>query len=88
MIIPLIIQQTIEEKFREMITNWIQSIQQNIIWLLTTVKDATITIGRATYGSMIIIGIVMWASGTQRYLSRKLIIGGSIIAIITELLSG
>jgi len=86
--IPLIIQQTIEEKFREMITNWIQSIQQNIIWLLTTVKDATINIGRATYGSMIIIGIVMWASGTQRYLSRKLIIGGSIIAIITELLSG
>ena len=88
MMIPLIIQQTIEEKFREMITNWIQSIQQNIIWLLTTVKDATINIGRATYGSMIIIGIVMWASGTQRYLSRKLIIGGSIIAIITELLSG
>ncbi|MCS7368536.1 MAG: hypothetical protein NDF57_02355 [archaeon GBS-70-058] len=51
------------------------------------IKDAALTIGRASYSSMIIIGIIMWCMNIQKYYARRLIYGGIILALITELLA-
>jgi hypothetical protein len=81
------ITQSLEDKFRDIISNWINNLEKNIIWIVSMIKDAALTIGRASYSSMIIIGIVMWCMNIQKYYARRLIYGGVILALITELLA-
>ncbi|MEM2136469.1 MAG: hypothetical protein QXI93_00740 [Candidatus Methanomethylicia archaeon] len=83
----VLFKQSLEEKFRNIIYDWMQSIERNLIWLISTIKDTTIMIGRASYTSMIIIGIILWSMNIQKYLARKLIYGGIIIALLTEIIS-
>ncbi|MCS7363890.1 MAG: hypothetical protein NDF54_00430 [archaeon GB-1867-035] len=85
-LLAIIYNQSLEEKFREMILNWIKAIERNVSWLISTITTTTLIIARTSYSSMIILGVILWASGIQRYFGRKLIIGGSIIALISEIL--
>lgn len=85
-LLTIIYSQNIEEKFREIILNWIEAIERNLSWLASTITTTTLMIARTSYSAMIIVGVVLWASGLQRYFGRKLIIGGSIIALISEIL--
>jgi len=80
--------QSLEDKFREIILRWIESIQRNILWLLSVIRDASLVIARASYSVMLIMGVILWAAGIQRYMARRLIVGGAIIALVTEILLG
>ncbi|HID16399.1 MAG TPA: hypothetical protein EYP16_06335 [Candidatus Atribacteria bacterium] len=85
-ILKIMYSQSLEEKFRETILNWIKSIERNLSWLISTITTTTLIIARTSYSAMIILGVILWASGIQKYFGRKLIIGGSIIALISEIL--
>lgn len=83
----MFITQNLEDQFREIIQNWIKKIEENIIWFISTIKEAALTIGRASYSSMIILGIILWCMNLQKYYAKRLIYGGIILALIVELLS-
>lgn len=86
LLLTIINSQSIEERFREAILGWMKAIERNVIWLLSTITTTALIIARTSYTTMIILGVILWASGLQRYFGRKLIIGGSIIALISEVL--
>ncbi len=50
------------------------------------IRNAALTIARGSYGTMLIVGILLWATGVNRYIGRRLVIGGSIIALLSEIL--
>ncbi|MEM0084892.1 MAG: hypothetical protein QW743_06375 [Candidatus Methanomethylicia archaeon] len=83
----VIMKQTLEDRFKDIIYNWIKKIEENIIWIVSTIKDAALTIGRASYSSMIIIGIILWCMNIQKYYAKRLIYGGVALALIIEVLS-
>ncbi|MEM0211499.1 MAG: hypothetical protein QXO82_02110 [Candidatus Methanomethylicia archaeon] len=83
----VIMKQTLEDRFKDIIYNWIKKIEENIIWIVSTIKDVALTIGRASYSSMIIIGIILWCMNIQKYYAKRLIYGGVALALIIEVLS-
>lgn len=83
----VIIKQTLEDRFKDIIYNWIKKIEENVIWIISTIKDVALTIGRASYSSMIILGIILWCMNIQKYYAKRLIYGGVILALIIEVLS-
>jgi hypothetical protein len=87
MINLIMVTQSLEEKFRDIVSSWIRDVEENIVWITSMIKDAALTIGRASYSSMIIIGVIMWCMNIQKYYARRLIYGGIILALITELLA-
>jgi len=84
----LTVSQSLEERFRQVILEWVEAVERNILWLLSVVRDASLIVARASYSVMLILGVILWAAGVQRYLARRLIIGGSILALVTEILLG
>ncbi|MCS7097285.1 MAG: hypothetical protein NZ926_02335 [Candidatus Methanomethylicia archaeon] len=77
----------LEEKFREIIFNWLKRVEENIIWIISILKDTALTISRASYSSMIIIGMILWCMNIQKYYAKRLVYGGILLALITELIS-
>jgi len=85
-VLSLIVEISMEEKFRELILKILEAIERNILWLMNTVKVVALHIARGSYFTMMILGIILWATGLNRYMGRRLMIGGSIIALLSEIL--
>ena len=65
----------------------IDSLTQKIMDILDTLKGAALSIGRVLAGTLIALGVVLWASDIFSYKGRRLIIAGIVLMIILELLS-
>ncbi|RLG54555.1 MAG: hypothetical protein DRO00_01005 [Thermoproteota archaeon] len=55
--------------------------------LLLTVKGAVMGLGKVLGGTILIIGLVLWASDLFSYKGRRLITAGALLLLILELLS-
>jgi len=55
--------------------------------LLLTIKGAVIGLGKVLGGTILIIGLVLWASDLFSYKGRRLITAGALLLLILELLS-
>ena len=53
--------------------------------LLTTINSTVIEISRLAYISVILVGLLLWATHLDRRLGKDLIKGGVVLAILSEL---
>ncbi|RLG47198.1 MAG: hypothetical protein DRN90_05350 [Thermoproteota archaeon] len=65
------------------IDDFIKELEQ----LLLMVRGAVISLGKILGGTVLIIGLVLWASDLFAYKGRKLITAGALLLLILELLS-
>ncbi|GEM_PF-2868164 len=66
-----------------MIDDFIKELGQ----LLLTIKGAVLSLGKILGGTILIIGLVLWASDLFAYKGRRLITAGALLLLILELLS-
>ncbi len=66
--------------------NAINELTQSIMKILTMLKESAISIGRVLAGTLIALGVVLWASDIFTYKGRKLILAGIILLILMELI--
>lgn len=64
----------------------ISELTQAIIHLLNMLRESAFSIGRVLSGTLIAIGVVLWASDVLAYKGRKLILAGIILLILMELI--
>ncbi len=64
----------------------INELTQSILGILNTLKASAISIGRVMAGTLIALGVVLWASDIFTYKGRKLILAGIILLIVMELI--
>ncbi len=64
----------------------INELTQSIMNILNLLKESAISIGRVLAGTLIALGVVLWASDIFTYKGRKLILAGIILLILMELI--
>jgi len=64
-----------------------QKIVDELVDILEFIKEVALDIGRILSGTLIAVGVVLWASDIFSYKGRKLITSGVILYFILELLS-
>ncbi len=65
------------------IEGFIEELEQ----LLLTIKGAVMGLGKILGGTILVVGLVLWASDLFSYKGRKLITAGALLLLILELLS-
>ncbi len=66
--------------------NAIQDLTQDIMNILNTLKESAISIGRVMAGTLIALGVILWASDIFSYKGKRLILAGIILLILMELI--
>ncbi len=64
----------------------ISELTQSIVNILNMLKESALTIGRVLAGTLIALGVVLWASDIFTYKGRRLILAGIILLILMELI--
>ncbi len=64
----------------------IGELTQSIVNILNMLKESALTIGRVLAGTLIALGVVLWASDIFTYKGRRLILAGIILLILMELI--
>ncbi len=64
----------------------INELTQSIVNILNMLKESALTIGRVLAGTLIALGVVLWASDIFTYKGRRLILAGIILLILMELI--
>ncbi len=72
--------------FNTRFNSMIEKIRDMILSVLSAIKDAALQVGRIMAGTLIALGVVLWASDIFSYKGKKLVISGIILLIIIELL--
>lgn len=70
------------------INKFLSMVQETIIYVIRKGLEVLITIARASYVALGLLGLVLWATGISPYRGRHLIVGSIILAIIAEIASG
>jgi len=70
------------------IDKFLTSIQSAFIYLIHRGLEVLITIARASYIALGLLGLVLWATGISPYRGRHLIVGSIILAIVSEVAYG
>lgn len=65
----------------------IEAIVEELKLVLGMMKNAALGLGKVLAGAILAIGVVLWASDIFSYKGRRLIISGSILLIILELIT-
>jgi len=73
---------------RESIDKFLASIQSAFVYLIRRGIEFLITIARASYIALGLLGITLWATGISPYRGRHLIIGSIVLAIVSEVAYG
>ncbi len=66
--------------------NAIQDLTQDIIDILSILKESAISIGRVMAGTLIALGVILWASDIFSYKGKRLILAGIMLLILIELI--
>jgi hypothetical protein len=53
-------------------------------YLLTTINSAVIDVARLAYGSLLLLGLVLYYTHVERRLGKDLIKGGVVLALLIE----
>ncbi len=64
----------------------IQDLTQDIVDILNTLKESAITIGRVLAGTLVALGVILWASDIFSYKGKRLILAGIVLLILMELI--
>jgi len=67
---------------------FLASIQSTLMYLIRRGIEFLITIARASYIGLGLLGITLWATGISPYRGRHLIIGSIVLAIVSEIAHG
>lgn len=70
------------------IDKFLTSTQSAFIYLIHRGLEVLITIARASYIALGLLGLVLWATGISPYRGRHLIVGSIILAIVSEVAYG
>ncbi len=64
----------------------INDLTQSIIDILNMLKESALSIGRVLAGTLVALGVVLWASDIFSYKGKRLILAGIILLILMELI--
>ncbi|MEM2834681.1 MAG: hypothetical protein QXD66_03130 [Candidatus Nezhaarchaeales archaeon] len=73
---------------KAMVDKFLTGIQETLIYVIHRGVEVLITVARASYVALGLLGLVLWATGASPYRGRHLIVGSIILAIIAEVASG
>ena len=76
----------VEDNFRSTIGSWIAFFESNIAWFSETMIGIMKNAIKATYFTVGLAGVVMWATGIAKYSGKRLIIGAILMALVSEIL--
>jgi len=65
----------------------LEGFKAELIEILSFLRESAIELGRILAGTLIAVGVVLWASDVFSYKGRKLITSGVILYFVLELLS-
>ena len=75
-------------KVKEKVDAFLTGVQELFLFTLQRGLEVLITIARASYLVLGLLGIVLWGTGVSPYRGRHLIVGAVVLAIVTEVLRG
>ncbi|MEM1900760.1 MAG: hypothetical protein QXZ45_01200 [Candidatus Nezhaarchaeales archaeon] len=73
---------------KALVDKFLIGIQETLVYVLHKGVEVLITVARASYVALGLLGLVLWATGISPYRGRHLIVGSIILAIIAEVASG
>lgn len=68
----------------EPVDGWIKGFFDALKHVLTLILSLSMDIARIVYMLMLLVGVILWATGIWKYQGRQLIIGGILVAIFAE----
>ncbi|RLF21609.1 MAG: hypothetical protein DRJ68_03095 [Thermoprotei archaeon] len=74
--------------FKSAIDDFLSSIQEALIYVINKGLIFLVTVIRASYVALALLGVVLWASGFSPYRGRSLILGAIILAVVSEVAYG
>jgi len=70
------------------ISKFLAGVQELFLFIVHKGLEVLITIARASYFALGLLGLVLWATGISPYRGRHLIVGAIVLAIIAEVARG
>ena len=70
------------------IEKFLSGVQDLFLFVIRRGLEALITVARASYVALGLLGLVLWSTGISPYRGRHLVVGAIVLAIIAEVARG